>query len=153
MLKKEVKKEKPHLETITDKIGEVAIHYGFTVVKPPEITNSDVNKSKQFKDFDHYGDAEEKVALTRWYMDNRMDLESQPLAIHYKKPLSGSGVKKRHGYDAYGLEVMGSTKSTSEALIIKCVLAMLDDLGCKDIVLDINSIGDRESINKFERDI
>ncbi len=153
MTKKEVKKEKPHLETVTDKIGEIAIHYGFTVVKPPEITNSDLNKSKQFKEFDHYGDAEEKVALTRWYMDNRMDLESQPLAIHYKKPLSGSGAKKRHGYETYGLEVMGSTKSTSEALIIKCVLSMLDDLGHKDIVLDVNSIGDRESINKFERDL
>lgn len=153
MQKKDSKREKNHLETVTDKIGEVAIHYGFTVVKPPEVTSGDTTKSKQFKEFDHYGDVDEKVALTRWYMDNRLDLDSQPLAIHYKKPLHGSAFKKKHGHEAYGLEIMGSTKSTSESLIIKCVLAILDDLGQKDIVMDINSIGDKESVNRFERDL
>ncbi len=147
------KKEKAHLENTTDRVGEVAIHYGFTVVKPPEVTAGDLSKSKQFREFDHYGDAEEKVALTRWYMENRLDLESQPLAIHYKKPLQGSLFKKKHGHESYGLEIMGSSKSTSEALIIKCVLAILDDFGYKDMVLDINSIGDRESVNRFERDL
>lgn len=151
--KKDQTKENSHLETVTDKIGEVAINYGFTVVKPPQVTSDDVSKAKQFRDHDHYGDAEEKVALTRWYIENEMEKEAQPIAIHFKKPLPGSSTRKKPNQEAYGLEIMGSPRSTSEALLIKCVLAVLDDLGYKDLVLDINSIGDRESISKFERDL
>ncbi len=152
-MKKEAKKEKSYLETVSDKIGEIAVHYGFTVVKPPHVTSDDLHKSKQFKEFDHYGDAEEKVALTRWYMDERLDLEAQPLSIHFKKPLHGSSLRKKPATEAYGLEIMGSSKSTSEALIIKCTLAVLEDLGYKDLYIDINSIGDKESVNRFEREL
>jgi histidyl-tRNA synthetase len=53
----------------------------------------------------------------------------------------------------YGFEVMGSARATSEALIIKALLATLDDLGYKNLYLDINSIGDRESIGRFEREL
>lgn len=151
--KKEEKNEKSHLETVTDKIGETAINYGFTVVKPPHITSDDLSKAKHFKENDHYGDIEEKIALTRWYMENEMDKEAQPVAIHYKKPLPGSSLRKKPNQEVYGLEIMGSPRSTSEALLMKCVLGILDDLGYKDLALDINSIGDKESINKFERDL
>jgi histidyl-tRNA synthetase len=155
MKNKSIKKEKDssHLETVTDKIGEIAVHYGFTVIKPPHIQSEDLSKSKQFREFDHYGDAEEKVALTRWYMDTRKDLEAQPLAIHYKKPLSGSSQRKKSGVEVYGFEIMGSNRSTSEALLLRSTLAILEDLGYKDLCIDINSIGDRESIARFEREI
>ncbi len=153
MKNKESAKEKSHLETVTDKVGEIAVHYGFTVIKPPHVISDDISKSKPFKDFDHYEDSMEKIALTRWYMDNRLDLESQPLAIHYKKPLSGHGLKKKPNQEIYGLEIMGSNRSTSESLILKCTLSILDELGYKDLFVDINSIGDKESISRFEREI
>ena len=141
------------LESVTDKIGEIAVHYGFTIVKGPHITDADISKSKQFKDFDHYGDAEEKVALTRWYTDARLDLESQPVAIHYKKPLGGGSTRKKTNYEMYGFEIMGSHKSTSEALLLRCALSVLEDSGHQNLYIDINSIGDKESINKFEREL
>jgi histidyl-tRNA synthetase len=153
MTKKENPKEKSYLETVSDKVGEIAVHYGFAVIKPPHITNEDISKAKQFRDFDHYGDAEEKVALTRWYIDDRMDLESQPLSIHYKKPLTGSANRKKPGVEMYGFEIMGSNRTTSEALLIKCALAVLSELGYSDLYVDVNSIGDRESIGKFEREL
>ncbi|MEQ1561214.1 MAG: His/Gly/Thr/Pro-type tRNA ligase C-terminal domain-containing protein [Nitrospira sp.] len=154
MAKKEApKQEKTHLENTTDKIGEVAVHYGFSVVKTPNITPSDITKAKQFKEFDHYGDVDEKVALTRWYMDTKLDTEAQPVALHYKKPFPGSGSKKKSNQEIYGLEIMGSSRSTSEALLLKTVLAILEELGHKNIYVDINSIGDRESIARFEREL
>jgi len=153
MTKKIKTKEKSHLETVTDKVGEIAVHYGFIIIKPPQIKDDDIHKSKQFKDFDHHGDAEEKIALTRWYMEERLDLESQPLAIHYKKPLHGSSTKKKPNVEMYGFEIIGSNRSTSEALLLKCTLAVLEDLGHKNLYVDINSIGDKESISKFEREL
>lgn len=153
MAKKIVTKEKQHIETVCDKVGEIAVHYGFTVIKPPHIKDDDIHKSKQFKDFDHSGDVDEKIALTRWYIDERMDLESQPLAIHFKKPLHGSSLKKKSNTEMYGFEIIGSNRSTSESLLLKCTLAVLEDLGHKNLYVDINSIGDKESISKFEREL
>ena len=153
MTKKEPKKEKSHLESVTDKVGEIAVNYGFVVVKPPVITADDMHKARQFKDFDYYSDAIEKVAITRWYTEGRYDLEAQPMAIHYKRPLPGNPVKKKPSVEMYGFEIIGSNRSTSEALLLKCALAVLDDLGYKDLYIDINSIGDKESIGKFEREL
>lgn len=154
MTKKEKKKqEKSHLENVTDKVGEIAVHYGFTVIKTPQINPSDISKSKQFKSFDYYGDVDEKVALTRWYIDEKLDSGSQPIAIHYKKPFGGSGAKKKPNQEIYGMEIMGSSRSTSEALLLKSTLAILSDLGYENLYIDINSIGDRESIVRFEREL
>ncbi len=153
MSKKEIiKTEKPYIEDMTDKVGEIAVHYGFVVIKPPEIKNDDIHKLKLFKDFDYYEDALEKIALTRWYLEKKMDQESQPIAIHYKKSHTNS-TKKRTGCDTYWFEIMGSFKPTSEALLLKCALAILEECGYTDVFIDVNSIGDKESIVKFDRDI
>ena len=68
MSKRKLKKNdgKSYLESTTDKVGEIALHYGFTVIKPPHVSPEDISKSKEFKDFDYYGDTEEKMALMRW---------------------------------------------------------------------------------------
>ncbi len=137
----------------SDKVGEIAIHYGFTVVNPPKITSEDLSKAKPFKDFDYYSDAEEKVALTRWYEEMGFNTGAQPLMIHYKKPLAGINRKKKTTEQVYGFEIMGSGSSTSEATLIKMALDILTEMGYKNLFLDVNSIGDRESIQKFEREL
>lgn len=146
-------KEKIEMLPHCDIVGEIAIHYGFSVVKPPQVTNDHISKAKQFKDFDHYEDAVEKVALMSWYIDEKFDQEPQPISLHYKKPLSGHSTKKKNNTEVYGFEIMGSSKSTSESLLLKCVISILEELGYKDICIDINSIGDRESVNKYEREL
>ena len=160
-MKKEIA-EKNYLESVCDKVGEVAMHYGFTIIKPPHVNALDLVVAKQFKDHDYYNDTAEKIALTRWYIEGKMEATNQPVAIHYKKPLPGSpkvasktgrGGGKKPSEEMYGFEVMGSSRSTSEALILKCVLAILEDLGYDNLYIDINSIGDRESMVKFEREL
>lgn len=146
-------KDKLELCPICDVVGEIAIHYGFNVIKPPQITNDDLSKSKQFKEHDHYEDAHEKVSLTRWYIEERFDLEAQPLSFHFKKSSVSSNLKKKTNDEVYGFEIMGSNKSTSESLLLKCIISTLEELGYKDICVDINSIGDRESMSKFEREM
>jgi histidyl-tRNA synthetase len=144
---------KSHLAAECDKVGEIAVGYGFTVVVPPRIAPDDFSKAKQFRDFDFYGDAEEKVALLRWFDENNFFSEPPPLLIHFKKPLHGSERQKKPSEESYGFEIMGSARATSEALLIKTALSVLSDLGYKDLCLDINSIGDKESIGKFDREL
>ncbi len=153
MAKKETLKEKNYLESVSDKVGEIAVHYGFTVIKTPQITADDISKTKQFKSHDYYGDALEKIALTRWYIEGKRHSEPQPISIHYKKPFGGNPIKRKSSTEIYGLEIMGSSKGTSESLLLKCTLAILEELGYKNLYIEINSIGDRESIGKFEREL
>jgi histidyl-tRNA synthetase len=152
-IKLDASKNPNHLSTETDKVGEIAIHYGFTVVNAPQITADDLSKSKPFRDFDYYSDTEEKVALTRWYEEMGFVSGPQPMLINYKKPLRGGSHNKKSTELAYGFEIMGSGSSTSEATLIKVALDILTELGYKNLFLDINSIGDRESIQKFEREL
>lgn len=152
MAKKEKKETESIFATECDKIGEIAVHYGFSVVIPPRVTDADITKAKQFKDSDYYNDAEEKIALTRWYAEKNLIGVSQPMMIHYKKPLHGSSHRKKPNEEIYGFEIMGSTKSTSEALLVKTAIAVLGDLGYKDLFVGINSIGDRESISKYDKE-
>ncbi len=154
MTKKDTsKEEKSYLELLCDKIGETAVHYGFTIIKAPHITTEDLSKTKPFRDFDYYSDAEEKVALMRWYTEENLQAGNQPLMVHYKKPVPGSTQKKRPSDEVHGFEIMGSSRPTCEALLIKVGLAALSDLGYKDLYVDINTIGDKESISKFDRDL
>src|SRR3990167_7522107 len=108
MQKEKIKKEKSSLATECDRVGEIAVQYGFTVIKPPHITSDDISTSKQFKDFDYYYDVEEKNALTGWYIDKKLESGAQPILLHYKKPLLGSSTKKKPYQSMYGFEVMGS---------------------------------------------
>jgi len=152
MSKNDKKPEKNFLTEDCDKIGEIAVHYGFSVVKTLSIHTSIASLAKPFKEFDYYSDVEEKIALTKWYMEELTSLP-QPIMIHYKKPLLGSVVKKKPTEEMYGFEIMGSSKPESEALILKATLAVLHDLGYDNLCVDINSIGDKESVSKFEREL
>ncbi len=150
---KKDKKINKELVSETDKIGEIAIQYGFSIINTPTITPDVYKKSKQFKEYELYNDIEEKISLLNWYDQNNLYSEQQPIMIHYKKPFPGSGQRKKPNENIYGLEIMGSNKNTSEALCIKTALSMLYDLGHKDVYIDINSIGDKESVSKFEKEL
>ena len=152
MSKKNIPKENSYLATECDKVGEIAIHYGFTVIQPPHINLADITESKQFKNFDTNENAYEKISLTRWYMETLQNI-NQPIMIHFQKPLPGNPIKKKPLQEMYGLEIMQSNKPESEALILKSTLAILSDIGYKNVCVDVNSIGDKESVSKFEKEI
>lgn len=151
--KKSDKKTSSYFAETIDHVGEIAIQYGFTAIKPPAITNAVSAKAKQLRDYDIRQDTDEKVALFEWYMAENMQNQPQPLLFFFKNPLPGAIHKKKPSEESYGLEIIGSGRSTGEALIIKTTLAILSDLGYKDVCVDINSIGDRESISRFDREL
>ena len=51
------------------------------------------------------------------------------------------------------LQIFGSSKSVTEVILIKTALALLSDKGIEDVCVGINSIGDKESTNKFVREL
>ena len=148
-----------------DKIGEIPVYYGFFPHKSPEIKKVDLDHAKSLLEGDFIEDeesgkarlplhVEEKVALLRMYTEDNLHTLPQPVMFYFKEPFRGSIKKGSHAFHRYcDLEIMGGTKSIAEALLIQTARAILKEEGYENICVEINSIGDRESINRFTRDL
>jgi histidyl-tRNA synthetase len=137
-----------------DRTGEIAFHYGFTPIASPKITDDDRSKVKQLKELDtRVGDTEERTAILRLYHDMALTAVPQPPMLYIKKPFSGSEVKKKTNYEIGGLEIVNASRASAEALIIKTAWAILEDSGYENMHVEINSIGDKESLARYEREL
>ncbi len=164
---KELKEPKFVTHKNLDKSGEIAIYYGFTPKQNPEIKKADLDHAKNLLEGDFVEDesedgesrlplhVEEKVALLRTYQDENLQDQPQPIMLYFKGTFKGSIVKKSSAnYPRYcDLEIIGSNKSVAEAILIKTAMTILNEEGYKNICVDINSIGDRDSIAKFGREL
>lgn len=145
-----------------DKIGEVAFYYGFTPMKSLSISKSDLEATKDILEDDFIDDetenhgklplnAEEKIALIRTYQENNMNTLSQPVMLYFKDTARGARKSKYHRYA--DLEIIGSSGSIAEASLIQTGRAMLAEEGYNETAIQINSVGDRDSISKFSREL
>lgn len=167
MPKKKQKKNKKNKESKfldlknINKSTEAIVYYGFTSVETPKIEKEDQDRTKILKDGEPIitigsnrkieNIVEEKSALLRSYFNTNMAIMPQPVMIAYNGFIDKSSTAGKH--QRIGLEIIGSQKSISEAIIIKTILAILQDNGFKNLWVEINSIGDRESYTKFLREI
>ena len=146
-----------------DKSTEAAVYYGFMPIELPLIGKEDREKAKTLKDAEPItiigsntnikNTVEEKSALLRNYFNTNLAIMPQPVMITYNGFINDGVEKKLGKHRKIGLEIIGSTKSVSEAILIKTTLAILEDNGLKDLYVEINSLGDKESTNKFVKEL
>ncbi len=146
-----------------DKIGEVALYYGFAPMKCPAVSKADLDAAKDVMEGDHVDDetdshgrfplhAEEKIAFLRAYQEQNMHNLPQPVMLYFKDPCR-SPLKKSHGPRYADLEIMGASSSIAEATLIQAARAMLAEEKYENTCVEINSIGDRDSIARFTREL
>lgn len=147
-----------------DQASETGLFYGFTPLALPHITQNDSTLAKSISDGDVVIDndnheegaiirLEEKIALLHLYEKEKMASLSQPVMLSYKKPFSGDRRKVSVKESHLGLEIIGTSKSIAEAILLQASLAILTDTGETDLHVEINSIGDKESIARFSREL
>ncbi|MFA6227181.1 MAG: His/Gly/Thr/Pro-type tRNA ligase C-terminal domain-containing protein [Candidatus Paceibacterota bacterium] len=145
--------------TPIDKAVEAAIYYGFTPTKHPKANKEDLVRISALKEswakscaempwVFSTEFAEERAAFLREYFEQSMNILPQPVMLVYE-----SETGKERGKNSFNLEVVGTPKSIAEALLIKTAVAILEDNGYKNLSIEINSIGDKESLNKFAREL
>lgn len=138
---------------------EPALFYGFTSISTPRINKEDTLKANELKeswlrnpadlpwvftqDF-----AEERSAMFRKYIDENMMAIPQPVMLAYESSHGNTKNKK-----SVNLEILGSTKSIAEALLLKTAISILKDNGYKNLQIKVNSIGDKESYNKYAKEL
>ena len=146
-----------------DKTTEAAVYYGFMPVEMPVIEKEDRDKARALKEGEPItviglsgkieNTAEEKSALLRTYFNTNMAIMPQPVSITYDGFINDGPEKNQGKHRKISLEIIGSPKSISEAVIIKTALAILEDNDFQNLYVEINSIGDRESYSRFLREL
>lgn len=156
------------------KAESTARHYGFNHFSSLHIEKQDLAKAKNFKDskknsfndkdsilsFDNL--LEEKISILRAYLEKRMGEMNQPPMIYFSGPLSGNphtfdGEKKaeKSNTKTFNLDIIGNAKSIADAIIIETAFVILKEhLDNKDaeLTIEINSIGDKDSFAKFNKE-
>ena len=131
-----------------NKVFVTASYFGFQPIPAPRVTRRDLELTRQCGNHPHYN-ASEKVALIRTYLEDTSSSISYPLTLIYKKSIP---TRKKHG-DEYGLHLIGSTSGITEATLIRTALSILSERGFKNLRVHINCIGDKESLNSYEREL
>lgn len=159
------KKEQKFIEySNLDKVGEIALYYGFTPHQAPSVSKNDLDAAKDILEGDyacHSSDTEketfplhveEKIAFIRDYHEKQMHGLAQPVMLYFKDPCR-SPLKKTSKERYADLEILGTSGSIAEATLIQTARAMLVEEGFSDTVVEINSIGDKDSISRFTREL
>jgi len=114
----------------------IASHFGFSPIDAPRVSQKDIDITE-----DCGPSAAEKAAFLRVYIERNMSAQPHPLALSWKR-----------GRD-YSLELVGFPAGVAEAKLIRASLSILTEEGHKNLVVEINSIGDKDSIAAYEREL
>ncbi|HET8575426.1 MAG TPA: histidine--tRNA ligase [Candidatus Paceibacterota bacterium] len=160
------------LEGFMEKASEIAMYYGFTPIETPileniEVFTSGVGEGTDIVDKEMYElktkgghhlvlRPEGTAAIMRSYIENGMQSWPHPVMLYYKGPLFRHESPQRGRYRqfyTFGLEALGSSKSIMDATIIHTTVTILHEAGIKNLCVEINSIGSKESREKYTKEL
>lgn len=148
-----------------DPLAEVAFYYGFTPLPfPLLLSKEDRELARALADTDlrEKNDCdplstfiEERVAVLRYCLNKGISDGPLPVFLYWEGwGFDGTAAKKgAERNKRISLDIIGTGKSVAEALLIKTAWTALREDGCTDMTLAINSVGDKESLLKFTREL
>jgi len=155
-----------------EKAQEIACYYGFKPIETPVIEKLDVftsaiGEGTDIVDKEMYTlqtKGGEKIALrpeytasiVRSYVEHGMQTLPQPVMLYaygqvfrHENPQRG----RLREFRQFDLEIIGTERSIADALIIRTLYTILEEFGFKDLSVDINSMGDRETRPAYVKDL
>ncbi len=152
-----------------EKAQEVAMYYGFEPIMTPILEHEEVftrgigdgtdTEKEMYRLQTKGGDKlamrpEKTASVMRAYIEHGMRAWSQPIMFYnygpvfrHDKPQKGR-YRQFHQFD---LDILGSEKPVSDAIIIQTAMVILKEAGAENLMIEINSIGDKESRNEYEK--
>lgn len=151
-----------------DYAAEIAYYYGFMPIKAPTIAREDITRARRIADGESHeknystsngGElsirTEDKAALLRECEEKRLLNSSHATMLYYEGTIARADYKKTgksHCKEIH-LDILGTGKSVAEAELIKASFEILKERGFEDLYVDINSIGDKDSLANFTREL
>ena len=145
-----------------EKAQEIAVYYGFKPIETPALEKEEVFIrsigegtdviDKEIYNFKTKGGErvamrpEYTAAVMRSYIENGMMNLPQPIMLYsygptwrHDNPQKG----RLREFRQFNLEILGTEKSIADAIIIQTLMTILKEYGFENLIIDINSIGDK----------
>ena len=151
-----------------DKPLYIASYFGFTPIDCPRVDSNDFNLAEDCLRFDKtlrflperlsimekeskrktpfLHDGAEKLAFLRRYNDELLNLP-HPISVSYKR-----NEWSRNCPD-YHFHIVGSASAMAEAILIRTAMSVLEEDGYKRLSVEINSVGDKDSLMNYEKEL
>lgn len=155
-----------------EKAQEVAVYYGFKPIETPVLEKEEVflrtigeetdivekeMYSLKTKGGGHFVLRPEATApVMRSYIENGMQSWPQPVMLYYSSTFYRHERPQRGRYREFrqfGLEIIGTSKSIADAIIIQTTVTILKEAGIKNPFVSINSLGDKESRAIYKKEL
>ncbi len=155
-----------------EKAAEVALYYGFQPIDLPILEREEVFLATNGEDTDLVGKemyalktkSGDKLALRpegtapamRAYLEHGMQTMPQPVKLYYYGSFFRHDNPQRGRYrefKQFGMEMIGTSKSIGDAMIIYLTAMILKEVGLTNIMIDVNSIGDKDSRVPYMREL
>lgn len=155
-----------------EKAQEIAVYYGFKPIETPVLEKEDVFVSaigegtdvidKEMYTFRGKGGdrlavrPEYTAAVMRAYHELGFMNLPQPVMLYSYGPVFRHENPQRgrlRQFRQFNLEILGTTKSIADALVIRTLTTILEEFGFKDLIVDINSMGDKETRPAFIKEL
>ena len=149
------------MQGMFEKAQEVAEYYGFKPIETPILERASIYEKalgeatdvveKEMYSFSIKGSdrvamrPEYTAGILRSYIESGMVAEPQPILLYSYGPVfrhENPQLGRLREFRQFNLEILGTEKSIADALIIKTTYDILSDFGFKDLLVDINSMGD-----------
>ena len=160
------------LQGLFEKAQEIAVYYGFKPIETPILeeegtfttaigVGTDVVDKEMYtlktKGGDHLAMRPEQTAgLMRAYIEHGMQSLPQPLRYYHSGPVFRHDKPQKGRYRQFyqfDVDILGSEKSVIDALVIRTIYTILEESGAQNLVVTINSIGDKESRTAYVREL
>jgi histidyl-tRNA synthetase len=92
----------------------------------------------------------------RSYIENGLGSEPQPVLTYSYGSVfrhENAQLGRLREFRQFNLEIMGTPKPIADAIIIRTTYDILEEFGLKDMVVEINSMGDKESRVIYVKDL
>jgi len=155
-----------------EKASEIALYYGFKPIEIPileqeELFTSSIGEGTDILEKEMYSlktkgghhlamRPEGTASVVRAYIEHGMQSNPQPVMLYYYGPFFRHENPQRGRYREFrqfGLEILGTSKSVADATIIRVLLTILEEAGFKNLIVRINSIGDKESRTVYTKEL
>jgi len=128
-----------------NEVDRIAMHYGFETMKVPPIH---INGQLSFR-------PEEKISILNSYLSNNLRKKNNVSLLYNNQTVlvNNRCKKKTSNCKNFSFDIVGVPNGIAEAIIIKTAIAVLNEEGFKNISIDINSVGDKESFMSFKNEL
>lgn len=141
-----------------DEAAKIAEYYGFSLLPKIQVTRHDMHVAKQLRcpaeqrsPFSKIN-TDELSATLHAYTDKKLFGYQQPM-FYYESSLTRENENSAGAVRQITLDIIGSPKSISDAAIIHTAHTILTEEYKENMVVELNSLGDRDSAVRFNREL